>query len=325
MAPDLIDFLAPHPVMMSTAVVLDLAIGDPVYRLHPVRLMGDALLFFERQLNAVGADGYGGGITLFAILSLLFLAGAIVIMAAFLIIATWLGWIFHVFLLYSLIALGDLLRHAWRVEQALGRGIDAARSAVAMMVGRDVDRMDEAACRRAAIESVSENLSDGFISPLFWYLLAGLPGIVVFKVASTMDSMMGYKTPRYRHFGWCAARADDAMNFIPARLCARLIAAAVAVTPHCSFRKAWLIASTQHGALPSPNSGWPEAAMAGAIQRRLVGPIWNKAILVTDIWLGAPTDSPASTRHDLVLAGVITFEAGLAAAVLGAFFLLMGL
>jgi adenosylcobinamide-phosphate synthase len=120
MALDLIDFLAPHPVMMSTAVVLDIAIGDPVYRLHPIRLMGGALLFFERQLNTLGADGYGGGIALFAILSLLFLVGAMVIMAAFLIIATWLGWIFHVLVLYSLIALGDLLRHAWRVEQALG-------------------------------------------------------------------------------------------------------------------------------------------------------------------------------------------------------------
>jgi adenosylcobinamide-phosphate synthase len=321
---DLIDWLAPHPVMMSTAVVLDIAVGDPVYRLHPVRLMGDALLFFERQLYAVGADGYGGGIVLFAFLSLLFLVGSIVIMAALLTIATWLGWIFHVLVLYSLIALGDLLRQAWRVELALERGLHAARSAVAMMVGRDVDRMDEAACRRAAIESMSENLSDGFISALFWYFFAGLPGIVVFKVASTMDSMIGYKTPRYHRFGWCAARADDVMNYIPARLCALLIAAAAAVTPHCSFRKAWLIASTQHGALPSPNSGWPEAAMAGAIQRRLVGPIWNKGTMVTDIWLGAPADSPASTRHDMVLAGVITFEASLAAGVLAASLLLMG-
>jgi adenosylcobinamide-phosphate synthase len=119
MALDLIDILAPHPVMISTAVALDIAIGDPVYRLHPVRLMGEALLFFERQLNTVGVDGYGGGIALFAILSLLFLVGTIGIMMAFLMIATWLGWVFHVLVLYSLIALGDLLRHAWRVEEAL--------------------------------------------------------------------------------------------------------------------------------------------------------------------------------------------------------------
>jgi adenosylcobinamide-phosphate synthase len=317
MAIDLMDFLAPHPITMSAAVILDIAIGDPVYRLHPVRLMGDALLFFERQLNTLGADGYGGGIALFAILSLLFVVGTILFMIAFLMIATWIAWILHVLVLYSLLALGDLLRHAWRVERAVDRGLHAARSAVAMMVGREVDRMDEAACRRAAIESLSENLPDGFVSPLFWYLLAGLPGIVVFKVASTMDSMIGYKTPRYQRFGWCAARADDVLNYIPARLCVLLIAAGAAVTPRCSFRKAWLIAFTQHSALPSPNSGWPEAATAGAIQRRLVGPIWKKGMLVTDIWLGAPADPPASTRRDLVLAGVITLEAGLVAATLG--------
>ena len=86
------------------------------------------------------------------------------------------------------------------------------------LVGRDTDRMDAGACRRAAVESLSENLTDGFVSPVFWYVLAGIPGLVLFKVVSTMDSMVGYKTPRYLRFGWCGARLDDVMNFVPARL-----------------------------------------------------------------------------------------------------------
>jgi adenosylcobinamide-phosphate synthase len=324
MAAELIEFLTPRPATLAAAVVLDIAIGDPVYRLHPVRMIGTALVFFERQLRAIGADGYGGGIVLFVMLSALFVFATTAAVAIGVLIASWIGFVFHVFVVYSMLALGDLLRHAWRVEQALsGASLDKARAAVAMMVGRDVARMDAAACRRATIESMSENLSDGFVSPLFWYLLAGLPGVVLFKVASTMDSMVGYKTDQYLRFGWWAARADDVMNYVPARLCAVLIAAAAAVTPNCASGKAWLVASAQHGILPSPNSGWPEAAMAGALQRRLVGPVWNNGVLVTEIWLGVATDAPASTRQDLVLAGVMTLNAGLIALALGELFLML--
>ncbi len=129
------------------------------------------------------------------------------------------AFVFHLFLAYSCLALHDLLRHAWAVESAARRGdLEGARTAIARLVGRDTDRMDISACRRAAIESLSENLTDGFVSPLAWYVVLGLPGIVLFKVVSTMDSMVGYKTPRYLKFGWCGARLDDLMNFIPARL-----------------------------------------------------------------------------------------------------------
>ena len=135
------------------------------------------------------------------------------------------GWGVHLFFLYSMLALGDLLRHVWRVERALERGTLAdGREAIARLVGRDTDRMDAGACRRAAVESLSESLTDGFTSPLFWYVLLGLPGVVLFKVVSTMDSMVGYKTPRYLRFGWCGARADDLMNYVPARLTWLLIA-----------------------------------------------------------------------------------------------------
>ena len=111
------------------------------------------------------------------------------------------AWLLHALLLYSLLALGDLLHHVWRIETAVrADDLAGARRGVGALVGRDTDRMDGAACRRAAVESLSENLTDGFVSPVFWYVLAGLPGLVVFKVVSTMDSMVGYKTPRYLPF-----------------------------------------------------------------------------------------------------------------------------
>jgi len=315
--------LAPQPGPLAVAVIADLAIGDPAYRLHPVRLIGDALVNMEKWLRAIGAEGYGGGCVLFVSLAVVSVATVALALWAALAASGSLAWIVHTFVLYSLLALGDLLRHVWRVEEALAcKDLSAARQAVAMLVGRDTDGMDAAACRRAAIESMSESLTDGFVSPLFWYGLAGLPGLVIFKVVSTMDSMVGFKTARYFRFGWCGARLDDAMNYIPARLACVLIAAVAVAVPACSPRKAWAVAVTQHAVLPSPNSGWSEAAMAGAIQRRLIGPLWNHGELVTDIWLGDPHDPPAGTRDDLTRAVTVTLGGGLVAALLVEGFLL---
>jgi adenosylcobinamide-phosphate synthase len=317
MAADLAHLLAAHPAALAVAVLADLAIGDPVYRLHPVRLIGDALRLFEGALRSVGADGYGGGVALFAMLAILSVAAVAAAIFAALLAATTLAWIAHVLVLYSLLALGDLLHHVWGVERALAQdGLAAGRAAIARLVGRDTDRMDEAACRRAAIESLSENLTDGFVSALFWYVLLGLPGLVVFKVVSTMDSMVGYKTAQYLRFGWCGARLDDAMNYLPARLTWLLIAAVAAIVPRCSARKAWVYGRKHSVLMPSPNSGWSEAATSGAIQRRLAGPIWKQGVQVTDLWLGDPADPPAATRRDIVRAIVVTVGAGLGAVAL---------
>jgi adenosylcobinamide-phosphate synthase len=177
--------------------------------------------------------------------------------------------------------------------------------------------MDGAACRRAAVESLSENLTDGFVSPLFWYVIAGLPGIVVFKVVSTMDSMVGYKTPRYLRFGWCGARLDDVMNYVPARLTWLTIAAVAAVLPAYSGRKAWSVGLRQHGLLLGPNSGWSEAATAGALERRLVGPIWLKGVQVTDLWIGDGSDPPLETAGDLMRAAMLAVLSGLVVAAVG--------
>jgi adenosylcobinamide-phosphate synthase len=305
------------PTILALAVVIDAAIGDPFYRAHPVRLIGGTLTVTERALRHAGMNGYAGGILLFLVLATIWVVGVTAMLVTITPIVPAVTWGLHLFLVYSLLALGDLMRHVWRVEQALMRDdIRAARQAISQLVGRDTERMDAGACRRAAIESLSENLTDGFTGPLFWYVIAGLPGLLLFKVVSTMDSMVGYKTPRYLRFGWCGARLDDVMTFVPARLTWLLLAAAATALPCCSGRKALAIGLAQHGVLPGPNAGWSEAAAAGALERRLVGPIWLDGRVVTETWLGDAEDPPAQSHDDVVRAMTLVGATGLIAAVL---------
>jgi adenosylcobinamide-phosphate synthase len=319
-ASQLIELLRPHPAILLVAVGVDLIIGDPVYPLHPIRLVGMLLAWLESLLRRAGADGYGGGIALFFLLASASLIGVIAIVAGAARLNPTFGWITHASFVYSFLALGDLIRHVWRVEQALSSNdLVSARDRIQALVGRDVDRMDAAACRRAGIESLSENLTDGFTSPLAWYALGGLPGLVIFKVVSTMDSMVGYKTPRYLRFGWCGARLDDVMNYPTARATWLLITATAAVLPSCSGSKAFHIGLRQHAILLGPNSGWSEAATAGGIQRRLVGPIWMKGQLVTDVWIGDPEDAPAQSRADVTRSLVLVTASGLAATSIAAY------
>jgi adenosylcobinamide-phosphate synthase len=304
--------LAPGLTALAVAVVIDLVIGDPVYRLHPIRVLGRTLTAIEHALRQAGLDGYGGGIVLFVALSAIWVGGISWLVIAGSRLNAWLGWGLHAFFLYSLIALGDLLRHVRRIESAV-RAEDwpRARTAVSALVGRDTDRMDGAACRRAAVESLSENLVDGYTSPLLWYLVGGLPGLVLFKVVSTMDSMVGFKTERYLQFGWCGARTDDVMNYLPARITWVLLGAVALVIPGCSAVQGWRIGLTQHAILPGPNSGWSEAATAGAVRRRLVGPIWNGGRLVTEVWIGDPADPPLASAGDMTRATWLVAVAGL--------------
>lgn len=289
--------LAPDPVLLLCAVVLDGVLGDPVYRWHPVRLMGHTLTGVERTLRRTGLDGYAGGCVLFVVLSLFWVgvSGALALVLNDLHPA--LNWIYQVFVIYSLVALRDLCRHGLAIDRA--EDLEGARQAVSMLVGRDTSAMDTAACRRAGMESLSENAVDGFIAPLFWYALLGLPGIVLFKVISTMDSMVGYRTPRYIRFGWCGARLDDLFNLVPARLTCMLMAAVAFILPGFSGRKALSVGWRQHALVPGPNSGWSEAAAAGASQRRLVGPVWQDGKLVTEVWIGDEGDPEGGQAGDL--------------------------
>lgn len=307
--------LAPSPVALAVAVAIDFAVGDPEYPLHPVRLIGRSLPAIESGLRRLGAQGYGGGVALFLLLAVIWVAGVSGVVMTLAMLASWAGWAAHLFVLYSFLALGDLLRHGRDVERAVARGaLDDARRHVSKLVGRDTALMDGPACRRAAVESLSESLTDGFTSALFWYTVGGVPMLTLFKVVSTMDSMVGYKTPRYLRFGWCGARMDDAMNFLPARMTWLLVAAVAAVLPDYSARKALRVGIDQHALLPGPNAGWSEAAVAGAIGQRLVGPIWLNGQLVTDRWLGDAADPPLETSGDYEKASRFIAISGISAA-----------
>lgn len=292
--------LTGDPTVLVAAVAIDFVVGDPVYSFHPVRLVGRALSWTERELRRLRLDGYGGGIVLFVCLATASVGLLVALLRGAALAGRSAEWVVHLLLVYSLLALGDLIHHVRRIEAAVQAGdLLGARRAVSALVGRDTDRMDGAACRRAGVESLSENLTDGFVSPVFWYVLGGPVGLVLFKVVSTMDSMVGYKNARYLRFGWCGARLDDVMNYVPARLTWLVITFVAGLLPECSTLKAWRIALAQHSVLPGPNSGWGEAATAGAIQRRIVGPIWRGGVQVTDLWIGAPSDPPLASAADV--------------------------
>lgn len=307
--------LAPRADLLAAALVLDLAVGDPVYRWHPIRLIGGSLTWMETRLRAAGAGGRFGGCVLFVVLVLVWGGGAAALVAGSAPLHPALAGAVHLFLLYSLIALGDLLAHAGDVDAAVTAGdLPAARTAAGRLVGRDTEPMDGAACRRSAIESLGESLVDGVVSPVFWYALGGIPGIVLFKIVSTMDSMVGYRTERYRDFGWGGARLDDLLNLVPARVTWPLIAGAAALVPGTSGRGALRWGWRQHAVVPGPNAGWSEAALAGAIRRRLAGPIWLDGTLVTDVWIGDPAAAEGGSAEDYRRArAVVLLAAALAA------------
>lgn len=294
-------------------ILLDALIGDPYYPWHPIRVMGATILKIESWLRPRGFTGRGAGVLLVALMLTLFVglvAGVSWYLRVHNFTAAW--WIWNLYWGVSSLALRDLLKHAGRIGRAVQKGdLAGARRATSYIVGRDTANMDGGACVRAGLESLSENLTDGVISPLFWFALGGVPGMVFFKVASTLDSVVGYKNERYLHFGWAGARLDDVMNWIPARLTWIATAITAALLPGYSGSKALRIGWQQYHLIPSPNSGWSEASFAGALQRRLAGPIWSQGVLVNTLWLGLDSDLPAETpadmRKGLFLAAGTTF------------------
>lgn len=196
----------------------------------------------------------------------------------------------------------------------LSDGLAGARRAVAAIVGRDPEALDQAGVCRAAIESAAENFSDGVVAPAFWYLVGGLPGLLAYKALNTADSMIGHRTDRHRHFGWAAARLDDLANWIPARLSALLVVAAAWSMADGDPRAAWRAARRDGDRHRSVNAGWPEAAFAGALGLRLAGPRRYDGAIVEDAWMG---DGRAdATPEDIRLALVLLTRSCLALAVL---------
>lgn len=187
----------------------------------------------------------------------------------------------------TLLAQRSLHEHVARVAEGLEQGgLAGGRKAVAMIVGRDPESLDEAGVARAAIESLSENFSDGIVAPAFWLGLGGLPGGALYKAINTADSMIGHKSPRHLAFGWAAARLDDLVNLPASRLTGLLLIAAAALDPKADAGAAGRAVRRDAGRHRSPNAGWPEAAMAGALGLRLAGPRVYGAIRVEDGWMG---------------------------------------
>jgi adenosylcobinamide-phosphate synthase len=218
---------------------------------------------------------------------------------------------------WPLVALRSLYDHVAAVRDPLDAGdIDAARKAVAMIVGRDPDQLDEAGIVRAAIESLAENTSDGVVAPLFWGALLGLPGIAGYKAINTLDSMIGHRSERHEAFGWAAARIDDVANFIPARLTGLIFAFAGNLENLSRAMWCMIRDGRRHR---SPNAGWPEAAMAGSLGVRLCGPRSYDGKLAPEPWLNGMGRDPASEdisraleiyiRAMLVVAAVLVFFA----------------
>ena len=247
--------------ILALAMLLDAALGEPEWlwrRMpHPAVLMGRLIGWGDRRLNN-GTARQAKGVAL--LLALMLGAGV-------------LGWVLSLFgplvetlLAAIFLAQRSLVDHVRAVADGLRQSLPAGRRAVAMIVSRDTADMTEDAVARSAIESGAENLSDGIIAPALWFLVAGLPGLLVYKIVNTADSMIGYRTPRYADFGWAAARVDDLLNLIPARLTALLIALPGGVLHH------WRDIRADAALHRSPNAGWPEAAMARAIGVALAGP-----------------------------------------------------
>lgn len=277
--------------LLIAAWLLDAVLGDPDYRGHPIRRLGKLIASLETLLFRLGLDGYlGGALHTLMVLSMALLGWWLphqLLMALDPALA--FGW--DLYLAYSLLCTRDLLDHGRRVLDQLD-DLPRARQAVRWLVGRDTAHLQRDGIARATIESLAENLTDAVLTPFWALCLFGLPGLVVVKAISTLDSMVGYRTARYGRFGWLAARADDLMHWLPARLSVLLLAlAAVGLRlsaqpayPGLALRTAW----REHGVLPSPNSGWSEAACAGALRVRLLGPIHRNGRLVSEFYMGDP-------------------------------------
>ncbi len=253
------------------ALALERLVGYPnalVARIgHPVIWMGRLISLLDTRLNN---RTRGRGVL--TLLLLLAATALVTVPVAWALRSIPFGWVLEAILATSLLAQKSLRDAVRAVATALTRSLPVGRVAVSHIVGRDPQALDEAGVSRAAIESLAESTSDGVIAPLFFLILGGLPGIALYKAVNTADSMIGHKTERHLQFGWAAARFDDLLNLIPARLTALLIAGGAFFVKGAHPETAWSTALRDAKKHESPNAGWPEAAFAGALDFQLGGP-----------------------------------------------------
>jgi len=279
-------------LMLVAGLVIDALFGDmpAIFRRipHPVVVAGRAIAFFDRKLNRESRSEISrrergivtvvvlvGGVALFGLVIERICRGSLI------------GAAFETMLIAVLVAQRSLYEHVAAVAVGLkSSGLAGGRGGVRRIVGRDPMSLDEHGVARAAIESLAENFSDGVVAPVFWYLLLGLPGLFAYKMANTLDSMIGHRTLRYRSFGWAAARLDDVLNAVPALASGLLLAAAAVFAKNGRPGHALATMLRDGRKHHSPNAGWPESAMAGALGLALAGPRRYPEGRVADPWLG---------------------------------------
>ena len=284
---------------------LDLLIGDPVWLPHPVVGFGKMIAFGERHLNNGTHRKLKGALMAMALIVIVFLATVWIRHDLYLLPSpfgegTGVRLFFDAVIVFFCLAGTTLIREVRQVFLALDRSLDEGRKQVARIVGRDTSELSAQEVRTAALETLAENLSDGVIAPLFWYAVLGVPGMLAYKMVNTLDSMIGYKTERYKDFGCWAAHLDDIANFIPARLTALLMILGdwcwvLGVSHHLSPITQHLHFVRQNGRRhASPNSGYPEAALAGILNCRFGGPHYYFGQLFDKPFIGT-NDRPLTT------------------------------
>ena len=279
-------------LVLILAIIVDAVAGDPRWLYsripHPIVVIGHQIELLDRFFNRTHylpvTRKLLGVISVLIIISSAWLIGWLI---AWSYNQVSFGVVLQALIVSIFLAQNSLYQHVKSVAKACkADDLIDARSQISHIVGRDPNSLDQRAIGRAAIESLSENFSDGVVAPIFWYVVGGLPALIAYKALNTSDSMIGYLTDKYADFGWCAARFDDAANFIPARLSAFIITIAAFIIPSATGNRAFTTAIRDAKKHRSKNAGWPEAAMAGALGIKIAGPRNYDGILVEDAWMG---------------------------------------
>lgn len=265
-------------IYLTAAFTFDRILGDPEFKYHPIRAIGFTAKILEKVLNKGRWKKFKG-----------FLYASCLIVSWYFFFYSIesklkeneiIYGIYHVLFLYFGISSYELSKRALLIEDFMKENMSLAKYQLSLIVGRDTAPLNEQGVRKALIETLSENLSDGFVAPLFYYLLGGLPLLYAYKVVNTLDSMVGYKNEKFAEFGFFSAKIDDILNFIPARI-------TVLILFFSTFNKRVITYAFKYGRNhPSPNSGYPEASMAGILQCRLGGPNYYSGNLINKPFLG---------------------------------------
>ena len=276
------------PIPLLIAWILDLILGDPAWLPHPVVLFGKAIAWCDRKFNKGSHKQLKGAIVAFTLIFLVFA----VVFAINYGLSQWntiAAMVFQTIIIFFCLAGTTLIREVREVFRAVDRSLEEGRKQVARIVGRDTSELTEQEIRTAALETLAENLSDGVIAPLFWLAIGGVPGMMAYKMVNTLDSMIGYKTEKHREFGCVAAHTDDVANYLPARLTAFFMVLA-------SGRPKLLSFVAKYGRChASPNSGYPEAALAGILNCRFGGPHYYFGQLFPKPYIGT-NDRPLNSN-----------------------------